>query len=103
MYTFCRDGWLVGEVKKVIQWFNSKKSLDFEIEEGLAGGASYDKHGTPITDEVFYKALESEAVILGAVGGSLPLYTLGTASIVKLIYDLVQKWGGIKDKLLLKE
>ena len=23
----------------------------------------------PITDEVFYKALESEAVILGAVGG----------------------------------
>ena len=28
-----------------------------------------DKHGTPITDEVFYKALESEAVILGAVGG----------------------------------
>jgi len=60
---------VVGEVKKIIQWFNSKKSLDFETEEDLAGGASYDKHGTPITDEVFYKALESEAVILGAVGG----------------------------------
>ncbi len=60
---------VVEEVKKIIQWFNSNKSLDFEIEEGLAGGASYDKHGTPITDEVFYKALESEAVILGAVGG----------------------------------
>ncbi len=60
---------VVGEVKKIIEWFNSNKSLDFEIEEGLAGGASYEKHGTPITDEVFYKALESEAVILGAVGG----------------------------------
>ena len=60
---------VVEEVKKIIQWFNSIKSLDFEIEEGLAGGVSYDKHGTPITDEVFYKALESEAVILGAVGG----------------------------------
>ena len=60
---------VVGEVKKIIQWFNSNKSLDFETEEGLAGGASYEKHGTPITDEVFYKALESEAVILGAVGG----------------------------------
>ena len=35
----------------------------------MVGGASYEKHGTPITDEVFYKALESEAVILGAVGG----------------------------------
>ena len=60
---------VVEEVKKIIQWFNSNKSLDFETEEGLAGGASYEKHGTPITDEVFYKALESEAVILGAVGG----------------------------------
>ena len=60
---------VINEVKKIINWFNSKKSLDFEIEEGLAGGASYDKYGTPITDEVFYKALECEAVILGAVGG----------------------------------
>jgi len=60
---------VVAEVKKIIEWFNKKKSLDFEIEEGLVGGASYEKHKNPITDEVFYKALESEAVILGAVGG----------------------------------
>ncbi len=60
---------VVGEVKKIINWFNKNKSLDFEIDEDLVGGTSYDKHGTPITDEVFYKALESEAVILGAVGG----------------------------------
>ena len=60
---------VVDEVEKIIKWFNSKKSLDFKIEEGLVGGASYEKHKNPITDEVFYKALESEAVILGAVGG----------------------------------
>ena len=60
---------VIGEVKKIIKWFNDNKSLDFEIEEGLAGGCSYDKHGTPITDEVFYKALECEVVMLGAVGG----------------------------------
>ena len=60
---------VVREVKKIIQWFNKNKSLDFALEEGLVGGASYEKHGSPITDEVFYKALESEAVILGAVGG----------------------------------
>ena len=59
---------VVAEVKKIIQWFNSKKSLDFDIDEDLVGGAAYDKHKNPITDEVFYKALESEAVILGAVG-----------------------------------
>ena len=60
---------VIAEVKKVINWLNKNRSLDFEIDEELVGGSSYDKHGTPITDEVFYKALESEAVILGAVGG----------------------------------
>ncbi len=60
---------IVAEVKKIIEWFNEKKSLDFETEECLVGGASYEKHKKPITDEVFYKALESETVILGAVGG----------------------------------
>ena len=60
---------VIGEVKKIINWFNDKKSLDFEIDQELVGGYSYDKHGTPITDEVFYKALESEVIMLGAVGG----------------------------------
>ena len=60
---------VVAEVKKIITWLNKKKSLDFQVEDGLVGGASYEKHKNPITDEVFYKALESEAVILGAVGG----------------------------------
>jgi len=60
---------VVAEVRKIIEWLNKKKSLDFQIDEGLVGGVSYEKHKNPITDEVFYKALESEAVILGAVGG----------------------------------
>ena len=60
---------VISEVKKIIEWFNKSKSLDFEVEEGLVGGASFEKNKSPITDEVFYKALESEAVILGAVGG----------------------------------
>jgi len=60
---------VIAEVRKILEWLNKNKSLDFEIEEGLVGGISYDKYKNPITDEVFYKALESEAVILGAVGG----------------------------------
>ena len=60
---------VINEVKKVIEHLNTKRSLDFAIDEDLVGGISYDKYGTPITDEVFYKALESEVVILGAVGG----------------------------------
>ena len=37
---------VIAEVKKVINWFNDKKSLDFEIDEDLVGGISFDKHGT---------------------------------------------------------
>ena len=54
---------VIAEVKKVINWFNDKKSLDFEIDEDLVGGISFDKHGTPLTDEVFYKALESAVIM----------------------------------------
>ena len=60
---------VVGEVKKIITWFNSNKSLDFSFEEELIGGASIDVNKIPITDEVFFKSLESDAVILGACGG----------------------------------
>ena len=60
---------VIGEVRKILEWFNSKKSYDFSIDEDLIGGVAYDKFKTPITDEVFYKALESDAVIFGACGG----------------------------------
>ena len=60
---------VIKEVRKILEWLNKNKSLDFEIDEDLVGGISYDKNKNPITDEVFYKALESEVVILGAVGG----------------------------------
>ena len=39
---------VIFEVKKIIEWFNKKKSLDFKIDEDLVGGASYDKKKTPI-------------------------------------------------------
>ncbi len=60
---------VMNEVKKIIVWFNKKKSTDFEITEELAGGISFDKLGEPITDKVMKIALESDAVLLGAVGG----------------------------------
>lgn len=42
---------------------------DLIIDDAIYGGASYDAHGTPLTDEVLAKALSSDAVLLGAVGG----------------------------------
>ena len=60
---------VVREVKKILEWFNKNKSLDFSFEEELIGGASIDANKIPITDEVFFKSLQSDAVILGACGG----------------------------------
>ena len=60
---------VMNEVKKIILWFNKNKKTDFDITEELAGGISYDKHGTPLTESVLNLALQSDAVLLGAVGG----------------------------------
>jgi len=42
---------------------------DLVVEEAIYGGASFDAHGTPLTDEVRDRALASGAVLMGAVGG----------------------------------
>ena len=60
---------VMAEVRKIIDWFGAKRDLSFDVSEGLVGGASYDAHGTPLTDETMAHAQEVDAVLLGAVGG----------------------------------
>ena len=57
------------EVKRVITWFGDKRGIEFDVREDLVGGAAYDAHGTPLHDDTMAKALEVDAVLLGAVGG----------------------------------
>jgi 3-isopropylmalate dehydrogenase len=57
------------QVKRVIHWFDEKRGLHFDVTEDLVGGAAYDVHGTPLTDETMTKAHAADAVLLGAVGG----------------------------------
>ena len=60
---------VMGEVKKIMGWFDTARGLKFDLYEDLVGGAAYDAHGTPLTDETMAKAQEVDAVLLGAVGG----------------------------------
>jgi 3-isopropylmalate dehydrogenase len=60
---------VMGQVRRVIDWFDRRRAVKFDIQEGLVGGASYDKHGTPLTDETLADALAADAVLFGAVGG----------------------------------
>lgn len=57
------------QVKRVIGWFGAKRDLTFDVSEDLVGGAAYDAHDTPLHDDTMAKALEVDAVLLGAVGG----------------------------------
>jgi 3-isopropylmalate dehydrogenase len=56
---------VIAQVRRVIDAL----ALDLTIDEDLAGGASIDAHGVPVTDAVVAKALASDAVLMGAVGG----------------------------------
>ena len=60
---------IVGEALKVLKAVERKYNLYFETRVALVGGASIDKYGIPLTDEPLKLAKESDAVLLGAVGG----------------------------------
>ena len=60
---------VMGEVHRVVDWFAGNRALEFEVSEGLVGGCSIDRHGTPLTDETLADAMAADAVLLGAVGG----------------------------------
>lgn len=60
---------VMAEVRKIIDWFGANRDLKFDVSEELVGGAAYDAHGAPLSDETMAKAQEADAVLLGAVGG----------------------------------
>ncbi len=60
---------IVGETLRVIDWINRTTDLKIETSEGLMGGCSIDEHNNPLTDETLNDCKDSDAVLLGAVGG----------------------------------
>jgi 3-isopropylmalate dehydrogenase len=60
---------VMAQVRRVIDWMGKKRSLAFDLDEGLVGGAAIDAEGAPISDATMEKAMAADAVLLGAVGG----------------------------------
>lgn len=54
---------------EIMEWMAKHRTLDFDVSEGLVGGAAYDVHGVPLTDETLADSVASDAVLFGAVGG----------------------------------
>ena len=60
---------VMGQVRKIIDWLAKNRGVNFNINEGLVGGACYEAHKCAVTDETVQDALDADAVMLGAVGG----------------------------------
>ena len=60
---------IIDEAVKVLDAVASKCDYDFVYEEFLMGGSAYDVTGDPLPQETINGALNSDAVLFGAIGG----------------------------------
>ena len=83
---------VMSEVERVAGWLASNTSTDFNTETSLVGGCAYDAHGVAVTDETIDKALQADAIMLGAVGGpkwdGVPYDVRPEAGLLRLRKDL---------------
>src|ERR1700761_3819946 len=56
---------VIDQVRRVA----ARLANDISLDERDFGGCSFDKHGTPLTEEAEATALKADAVLMGAVGG----------------------------------
>lgn len=60
---------VVGQAKKVLTFFSKNTDKKFETEDALLGGIAFDQTGTPFPQQTLELARQSDAILLGAVGG----------------------------------
>jgi 3-isopropylmalate dehydrogenase len=60
---------IMRQVLRIVDFFDRRHIASFEIGEDLVGGAAYEAAGVPLTDATLERALASDAVLFGSVGG----------------------------------
>jgi 3-isopropylmalate dehydrogenase len=80
------------QVRRTIDWVGKHRAVSFEVTEALVGGAAIDKEGLPVSDATMEKAMDADAVLLGAVGGpkwdSLPFSKKPERGLLRLRKDM---------------
>jgi 3-isopropylmalate dehydrogenase len=83
---------VMAEAERVIEWVNASGLAKIETETDLVGGCAYDDHGEAISDTAMRRALDADAVMLGAVGGpkwdGVPYDQRPEAGLLRLRKDL---------------
>ncbi|MBK7502435.1 MAG: 3-isopropylmalate dehydrogenase [Polaromonas sp.] len=59
---------IVAEAVKVLKVIDQQFGLKLEMESALVGGAAYEAHGHPLPPATLKLAMDSDAVLFGAVG-----------------------------------
>lgn len=60
---------VIAQTLRIARWFEGELGLRLAISEALVGGAAIDDGGAPVSEATVQLALESDAVLFGAVGG----------------------------------
>ena len=60
---------IVPEAIKALKAVGEKSGLEFTFTEALIGGAAYDATGHPLPTETLDLCRQSDAILLGAIGG----------------------------------
>jgi 3-isopropylmalate dehydrogenase len=80
------------ETRRVIDWLDRRRTVTFDISEGLVGGIAIDSTGSPCPDATVEAAKQADAVLFGSVGGpkwdGLPFEQRPELGILRLRKDL---------------
>jgi 3-isopropylmalate dehydrogenase len=83
---------VMGQVEKIVSWFEKQGVASFSMERGLVGGSAYDVHKAAISEGDMKLAQEADAVLFGAVGGpkwaDVPYQHRPEAGLLRLRKDL---------------
>lgn len=73
---------------RILRAVEKRFEISFKLEEKQIGGTSYESYGDPLTEDTLNSCLNSDAALLGAVGGyqweSLPHHLKPEAALLKL-------------------
>jgi 3-isopropylmalate dehydrogenase len=60
---------IIKETLKILRLISAKRNINLTLTEGYIGGSAYDNFGVPLPQQSLELALQSDAILLGAVGG----------------------------------
>ena len=59
---------IVAQTLRVVEWFETKRSVDMEVREELFGIPAWKKHGDLMREETWQAVQDSDAILFGAIG-----------------------------------